>query len=203
MFSKFAIALFTLSAVVSSAVASPINLSARGDSFSLDGWGGHESLRGFDNFYGHDNFDSSHNEEHIINEEHVVCHTQQVEIVQQRLVVLQELAKKIITEQICEVETQTVVLEQWRSSIRSFHHDLGRRSKRHVGYDRDIVSHHDKFFNHDGSLNVDDWGFHGRDVGSHYIVPEGHNWDDRTSPNSVHLAFKAAEDARKGTSVFH
>lgn len=132
----------------------PLHLNAhdleatRGSSHdvSFNGWGGFHSLDNFDNFYGSDNFDSSvHFSQTIVNEQEVVCHSQQIEIIQQRLVVIQELAKRsvilavpatppsldthaadsrIISEQICEVETQTVVFQQFHASLGLFQGDL-------------------------------------------------------------------------------
>jgi len=205
MFSKIAVALVSFSALVS---AAPVRLTAKGlvtrtQSFSLSGYGGHDSLHGFDDFYGEHNFDGSHNEHHevLVNESHLVCHTRQIEIIQQRLVVLQELAKKIITEQICEVETQTVVLEQWRSSIRGFHYDVHRHEGSRPGYDSHIVSHYNDMFENDGSLSTHDLGFHGSDVGSSYVYPSGSNWVDSSSPSSVESAYQAASAARDGTSA--
>lgn len=54
-------------------------------------------MSGFDNFYGSDNFDgSTHFSETVVEEQstEVVCHSESVEIIQQRLVVLQEMAKR-------------------------------------------------------------------------------------------------------------
>ena len=70
-------------------------LVARSQSFN--NWGGISSLSGFDNFYGSDNFDNSHFSESsitVVKETEVVCHSQSVEIIQQRLLVLQEMAKR-------------------------------------------------------------------------------------------------------------
>lgn len=48
----------------------------------------------FDDFYGSDNFDGSQSTQVIVHEQQVVCHTEQIELIQQRLVVLQEMAKR-------------------------------------------------------------------------------------------------------------
>lgn len=62
---------------------------------SFNGWGGFSSLNGFDNFYGVDNFDGSRCVQNIIVPTHkLVCRSQAIEIIQQRLLVLQEMAKK-------------------------------------------------------------------------------------------------------------
>jgi hypothetical protein len=64
---------------------------------TISGWEGIPSLTDFDNFYGRDNFDGSHSSQVIVKQEQqVVCHSQKIEIIQQQLVVLQEMAKKYV-----------------------------------------------------------------------------------------------------------
>jgi len=165
---------------------------------SFDKWGGHESLKGFDDFYGVDNWDGYKFKQVFVKQEHeLVCRVQEVHIVQQRLLVLQEMAKKIITETICEVETQTIVFEQFRGGLHGFGRDLVRWPGHHqVGYDQEIVKHFPKIINqHDLSLNLDDWKFSGKDLGKHTVVVKGHNWDDKRSPKFVHKAWNAARNA--------
>ncbi|KAJ7359374.1 hypothetical protein DFH08DRAFT_686662, partial [Mycena albidolilacea] len=163
---------------------------------SFDNWGGISSLSGFDNFYGSDDFAHFHNFNQVVvkQDSELVCHSEQVTIIQQRLAVLQEMAKKIITEQICEVETQTVVFQQYYASLGGFSHDLGRSSSRHAGYDHNIVSHYGDFYNSDGSLSTYDFGFSGHDIGSNYYVPTS-NWNQDSSPSSVGSAYQAAQAA--------
>jgi len=213
MFSKLAVLTYVvaLAAGVTRAVPTPeaakrtTDLAARGGhGFSFDNWRGISSLNGFDSFYGSGSFDGFH--QHQVLEEQsqeLVCHSQSIEIIQQRLVVLQEMAKKIITEQVCEVETQTIVFQQYYSSLGFFSDDLRRRSGRHVGYDDHIVSHYGSFYNSDGSLSTNDWGFHGTDIGSNFVVPSGSNWVDSTSHGSVDAAFFAARNARLITHHSH
>jgi len=156
-------------------------------------------LSNFDNFYGVDNFDGSHftQESQIIvkQEQEVVCRTQRVEIIQQQLVILQEMAKRIITEQICEVESQTIVFEQWHSSLHGFSRDLRRHTGRSVGFDRRIASHFGEIINVDGSFSTHDFGFTGHDLGRETVVVGGHNWNDNTSPAFVEDAYRASRDA--------
>ncbi|KAJ6567024.1 hypothetical protein B0H19DRAFT_716935 [Mycena capillaripes] len=199
MFAKFA-APFVAAALATGVMASPVAyrsnnaVVARGQSFN--NWGGISSLSGFDNFYGSDDFSHSHNFNQVVvkQDSELVCHSEQVTIIQQRLAVLQEMAKKIITEQICEVETQTVVFQQYYASLGGFSHDLTRSSSRHVGYDNSIVSHYGDFYNSDGSLSNYDFGFSGHDIGSNYYVPTN-NWNQDSSPSSVGSAYQAAQAA--------
>jgi len=60
----------------------------------------------FDDFYGSDDFSGS--SQVLVKDKEVVCHDQKVEIVQQHLAVIREYYKKIITQQICKVEVQTM-----------------------------------------------------------------------------------------------
>ncbi|EAU81626.2 hypothetical protein CC1G_02642 [Coprinopsis cinerea okayama7 len=164
---------------------------------TFDRWGGFDSLKGFDNFYGIDNFDGHRFNQVLIKPKHeLVCRVQRVEIVQQRLLVLQELAKRIITEKVCEVEAQTILFEQFHGGLRSFERDLLRLPGAHeVGYDEKIVGHFPKFFNEDGSLNDDDWGFTGHELGRHTVIVGGHNWDDSRSFRTVRDAWHNARNA--------
>jgi len=201
MFAKLATALIVaLSAFSTGVSAAPTasNLVARGGSHSFDNYDGISSFGGFDNFYGSDNFDNSHFSESsitVVKEKEVVCHSESVVIIQQRLLVLQEMAKRIISEQICEVETQTVVFEQFHSSLHGFSRDLRRDSGRGVGYDSSIASHFSSFTNSDGSLSNNDFGFSGSNLGSSYVVPSGDNWDNSRSFASVASAYKSARSA--------
>jgi len=200
MFAKLATALIVaLSAFSTGVSAAPTTsgLFARGGDVSFDNYGGFSSLGGFDNFYGSGNYDNSHFSESsvtVVKEKEVVCHSESIEFIQQRLLVLQETAKRIISEQICEVETQTIVFEQFHSSLHGFSRDLRRDSGRDVGYDSDISSHFSSIYNSDGSLSNNDFGFSGSDLGHSYVVPSGSNWGTN-SFTSVGNAYKAARSA--------
>ncbi|KAF9036194.1 hypothetical protein BJ165DRAFT_1507112 [Panaeolus papilionaceus] len=204
MFAKFAATFFVaLSVFATSAVATPLPetgsaLVSRGGGFhSFDNWGGYSSLNNFDNFYGSSNFDNVQFSEKsitVVKEKELVCHSESIEIIQQRLLVLQEMAKRIISEQICEVETQTIVFEQFHASLHGFSRDLRRFSGRQVGYDSGILSHYGSIIGSDGSLSNDDFGFSGHDLGSSYVVPSGNNWG-RNSFSTVGSAYKAARSA--------
>jgi hypothetical protein len=153
-------------------------------------------MRGFDRFYGSDNYDGSHFVQQFDTRTVLVCRAVQIEIIQQRLLILREMAKKVITEFICEVETQTIVLHQHLSTINSFYDDLHRRSGRRVGYDDSIARRYNDIFNSDGSFSSSDLGFSGSDVGRGYVEVSGSNWDDSRSPSSVNEAILAARSAR-------
>ncbi|KAK7437037.1 hypothetical protein VKT23_018853 [Stygiomarasmius scandens] len=195
MFSKVTLALGFVAALAGSAIAAPVDLDRR-TVHSFDNWGGFSSLSGFDNFYGSDNFCGVIHDQTIVEQQEVlVCHSISIEIVQQRLLVLQEMAKRIITEQICEVETQTVVFQQFIAASSSFSHDLLHVSGNHVGFDSGIVDHFGDLIDASGSLTTTDLGFSGLDVGKSTVVVGGSNWNDATSPFTVRNAFNAAHSA--------
>ncbi|KAF5387518.1 hypothetical protein D9757_006597 [Collybiopsis confluens] len=202
MFAKTAITFLSVAALASSALAAPVNPATQSLNrryISFDGWHGISSLSGFDNFYGSENFSGEISSEVSVSveeqEEVVVCHSLSVEIIQQKLLVLQEMAKRIITEQICEVETQTIVFQQYISSSTHFVDDIMHTSHLSAGYDSSIASHYGDLVGSDGSLSTSDLGFSGSDVGQSYVVPSGSNWNPSTSPASVQSAFNAAQSA--------
>lgn len=120
---------------------------------------------------------------------------------------------RIITQQICEVEVQTIVLEQFSSGMFAFSKDVQRQTTRQVGFDESISSKISQITNEDGSINASDFGFSGlyrysllcglyvltltsgSDVGNSTVVPQGSNWNDATSPASVQAALDAAKAA--------
>jgi len=197
MFAKL-VKVIVASALVAGVSAKPVpanrELVARG--FSFDNYDGISAFSGFDNFYGSDNFVGSISSETVVKtEKEVVCHSESVTIIQQRLLVIQEMAKRIISEQVCEVETQTVVFEQFYSSLGLFSGDLRRTSGHSVGFDSGITSHFSDIVSSDDSLSTNDFGFTGHDLGNQYVVPSGSNWNPSTSPASVNAAYSAAQAA--------
>ncbi|KAF8064089.1 hypothetical protein FPV67DRAFT_1782442 [Lyophyllum atratum] len=181
MFAKLAIvSLATLASYVSAgpvALRPNYELAVRGFT-SFNNWGGHASLNNFDNFYGADNFDGSHFSQVVVKQEKEL-----------------EMAKRIITEQICEVETQTIVFEQWHSGLHGFSRDLRRHTGHQVGYDRNVVRHFGEIVNVDGSFNTHDFGFTGHDLGRETVVVGGHNWEDSRSRTTVEDAYRSSRDA--------
>lgn len=72
---------------------------SHGKTISFNGWHGISSLDNFDSFYGSNNFDNFHSHQ-VVEEssEEVVCHSETITIIQQRLAVLQEMAKQLVTQ---------------------------------------------------------------------------------------------------------
>ena len=107
---------------------------------------------------------------------------------------------RIISEQVCEVETQTVVLEQFQSGIEQFSKTVVRKSEKQVGFDSNIAGLLGKIVNSDGSLSTGDLGFTGSDVGNSTVVPTGNNWNSSTSPASTGKVKDAAKQAAKASN---
>ena len=53
-------------------------------------------MNNFDSFFGNGNFDGSSNKQVIIQEKEVVCHSEEIEIIQQKLIIIQEVAKRLV-----------------------------------------------------------------------------------------------------------
>jgi len=158
---------------------------------------GISSLSNFDGFFGSGNFNGDHNQQVIIKEKTVECKQIDVTLIQQRLTVLRELVKKVIVEQVCEVEVQTVVLEQFRSGMKSFSDDVQHKSSRQVSYDQSVTSLLSQLQNSVGSLSSNDLGFSGSSVGKSSIMSNGTNWNDQSSPNSVGAIYNQSIIASK------
>lgn len=181
---------------------------------------GLSSLSGFDNFYGSNNFYGSSNQQIIIIQEEEVCHSQNIEILQQQLAIIQEFSKRfvcnftdgtaayknvyftrLILEQVCDVETQVIVLDQFQGGFSQFHHDVSRQSGRSIGYDSSISEMITEIINSDGSFNNNNFGFQGSDIGQHLIVPSGSNWNDATSPNNLNAIKQIVHHGNNVTSA--
>jgi hypothetical protein len=209
MFAKAFVTLLSVASVLVSGVsAGPIARSSNtvlrrdqspNSQFSLNNWGGFSSLQGFDDFYGYNNFGGFHNQQVVV--DRLVCHQEKIEIVQQRLAVLREIMKRVVVQTVCEVESEVILLQQHESAFKDFYSDIFRSRGRQVGFDRDVVSHWNKFFNGDGSLNVDDWGFKGSDIGRNFVEVDGFNWDSSISPSRTRDARLAALNAEGFGSI--
>ncbi|KAJ6505975.1 hypothetical protein DFH09DRAFT_285533 [Mycena vulgaris] len=176
---------------------SPPPQAGGNDSISFNNWNNISSLQGFDDFNGQKNFDGKNNDQKIvIKEVETKCQVVKIELIQQKLVILQEMAKRIITEQICDVETQTIVLAQHNGALKVFSDDIQRKTvTRQVGFDEQVAQKITTIVKDDGSLSVDDAGFKGSDVGKNTVVPAGNNWSDDSSPAKVKAALDAAQSA--------
>ena len=110
------------------------------------------------------------------------------------------LVLMVILEQICEVEVQSIVIEQFSSVFSSFSEVISRESDFDVGFDQNIAGLLEQLLNSDGSLSNNDLGFLGSSIGSNSVVVNGDNWNDQTSPASVSQARGLAQDAANSVS---
>ncbi|KAF7316865.1 hypothetical protein HMN09_00420300 [Mycena chlorophos] len=204
MFSTLALNFLVASVFATSAFSSPITGRSgirspvrRHHSYpSFDNYNSIGTMSNFDGFYGQNNFGGHNRHQTIIQQTpELVCQSVQVNIVQQRLAVISEMARRVVTEFSCEVETQVIAFEQFYQSMGYFSDDLRRHSGYQVGYDQNIISHFDDWYNSDGSLCTDDWGFQGSDIGSQTVIVSGDNWVDSSSSTSVESAYYAAVNA--------
>ena len=92
---------------------------------------------------------------------------------------------RIILSQVCEVEVQTLILNQFTSGFNVFDLDLRHLSGRNIGFDLGVANRFGSLFNADGSLSNFDLGFNGLDIGKNLFSVSGFNWNDFTSPVSV------------------
>ncbi|KAJ3517937.1 hypothetical protein NLJ89_g185 [Agrocybe chaxingu] len=183
---------FTLVAAAAAVVASPVAKSRRDLStissvspISFNLWGGIQSLAGFDNFFGLGNFNGFNNQQIIVVNQQPVCQVQQLLIVQQQLAIIQEFSKQLILSSICDIETQVLVLEQFRGGLRNFRGDLRRITGRNAGFDANIALLFGQLLNQDGSINFKNFGFNGIDIGRQLVVPTGFNWVDNRTPQNI------------------
>jgi len=203
MFAKSALAALSIFALASTeVVAKPIEarstaaMSKRSSFPSFDNYDGFSSMSNFDNFFGDDNFSGSLNEQIIVTEEtEIICESIDINYVQQRLIIMAEIVKEIILEQICEVEVQEIVIEQFVSYFSSFSESIIHESSFSASFDISIVSLYEQVFESDGSLSNYDLGFLGSSVGQNSVVVGGNNWNDNSSPISVGNAKSLADQA--------
>ncbi|KAF5389891.1 hypothetical protein D9757_003733 [Collybiopsis confluens] len=186
MFAKTAIYFLSVAALASSALAAPVNPATQSLNrryISFDGWHGISSLSGFDNFYGSENFSGEISSEVSVSveeqEEVVVCHSLSVEIIHK--------SYSIITEQICEVETQTIVFQQYISSSTHFIDDIMHTSD--LSADTTLALSATTVIS---SARMDPSLLPTSDspalmLAKAMFVPSGSNWNPSTSPASVHL----------------
>jgi hypothetical protein len=198
MFGLIASSVLALAASVSAGPIAPRTSISSGSHqlspFSFNNWGGFSSMSNFDNFFGSDNFCGESQSTTVLSQT-VVCQSESVSTIQQQLSIMLEFAKRIITEQICEVEVQTITWSQFSSRVSSFSSDLSRSSGRSIGYDHSIASHIDHLVNSDGSIVTSDYGFQGTDIGSNLIHVSGSNWVTGSSESSVQQAILASQVA--------
>jgi len=163
---------------------------------SLSSWGNLPGLSGFDSFYGSNNFCGNNNQQ-VVLQQTVSCQSEAIVEVQQQFAILQEFAKRVLLEKVCEVETQTIVWSQYISSLQSFSSDFSHVSGRSIGYDSVIASHISDLVDSSDNIITTNYGFQGLDIGSNLICPEAssYNWQSGVSQISVQAAQFVSQSA--------
>ncbi|KAJ7593080.1 hypothetical protein C8J56DRAFT_886101 [Mycena floridula] len=177
--------------------------------FSLNNWGGFNSLSSFDNFFGADNFNGFSNVQNILEQE-LICglngsgESLSVDIVQQQLAILAQIAQMAILTQLCEVEVQQLALQQFLGGLSGFSNDLLRLNGAQPSFDSAIAGLGSSLFDDAGALNTvfnfnGANGFGGLDIGNSLQLVSS-NWNDEFSPQSVANALAIAEIAALSSS---
>ncbi|CEL55489.1 hypothetical protein RSOLAG1IB_01501 [Rhizoctonia solani AG-1 IB] len=156
-----------------------------------------------DDFFGVGNFAGNLNQVTIIEQQQqLVCRSVDLVRVRQQLAVIQEFAKQIILQQVCEVEIQTVIIQQLNSQFVNFGRNVRRVNGGGITPSFDIViaqkiTEITQVISRGGSLADLNLGFLGSDIGRNSVRIGGSNWNDASSPRSVGDAYKAAKDQQK------
>jgi len=202
---------FILGAIsATGAISSPVpqghqtrtDIQSHGQAFPFNGWGGFQSLNGFDDFFGADNFIGIKNQKFDIQDQQFFCKANNVNQVQQQLFIIQELIKKLILEEICEVEVQIIILQQFTGGFDNFFNDLNRFGGKNPGFDKEIAKFGNQLFDVNGQFKIQDFGFKGLDIGKNNVIVGGHNWQQEFSPNSVKSAFDISSQAKSNSLQF-
>jgi len=197
---------FILGAILATgAISTPVpqthqtDLQSRSEAFPFNGWGGFQSLNGFDDFFGADNFLGNKNEK-IILPGQGSCRSNDIGNIQQQLFIFQELIKKLILEEICEVEVQIIIIQQFTGGFDAFEQDLFRSNGQEPGFDKEIAKFGDQLsFDEEGKFNIQDFGFNGDDIGKNIIIIINDNYDSDKSPASIKSAFDQSESAKQSS----
>jgi len=195
---------FILGAILATgAISTPVpqarqtDLQSRSQAFPFNGWGGFQSLNGFDDFFGVDNFIGIKNQIIILPEHQFFCKSSNIHHIHQQLFIFQELIKKLILEEICEVEVQIIILQQFTGGFDKFFDDLNRFNGQQPGFDKEIAKFGNQIFDVDGGFKDQDFGFNGGDIGKNIIIIINDNWDDDRSPESAKAAFDISGQAKQ------
>jgi hypothetical protein len=156
---------------------------------SFDGFGGLQSLAGFDSFYGANNYCGIRNV--LVVEQVVTCQVTPIVVIQQHLAVVAEYVKKVILTQSCETEAQVVVFNQWLGNLVGFGQDLRRTTSRAPTYDSVIASQLPQLVDVSGNINTAGFSWTGSSIGSHAVTIAGGNWNQQVSPATIELTWES------------
>jgi len=195
---------FILGAILATgAISTPVpqthqtGLQSRAQAFPFNGYNGFQSLNGFDDFFGADNFIGAENEKIFLQDQQFSCQSNDIKFIQQQLFIFQELIKKLILEEICEVEVQIIIIQQFTGGFDGFANDLFRRGGQKPGFDKEIAKFGPQLFDVEGNFNIQDFGFNGSDIGKNIIIIINDNYDEENSPQSIQSAFDISKSAKE------
>jgi len=205
-FSKVA-AHFVMGAILATgAISTPVpqthqtGLQSRSQAFPFNGYQGFQSLNGFDDFFGADNFIGNKNEKIFLPEQGSCRSSNSIDKIQKQLFIFQELIKKLILEEICEVEVQIIIIQQFTGGFDAFANDLFRFNGQEPGFDQEIAKFGNELsFDAEGKFNLQDFGFNGSDIGKNIIIIINDNYDSDNSPESIKSAFDISESAKQSS----
>jgi len=196
---------FILGAVLATgAISKPVpqqtELQSRSQAFPFNGYAGFQSLNGFDDFFGADNFAGNKNQKIILPEQGSCRSSNNIGNIQKQLFIFQELIKKLILEEICEVEVQIIIIQQFTGGFDAFQNDIFRSNGQEPGFDREIAKFGQQLsFDDEGKFNIQDFGFNGGDIGKNIIIIINDNYDKDRSPQSIQSAFDISESAKQSS----
>lgn len=189
----------------SSSTLSSLNIEAQSTSISFNSFDSLSSFSNFDSFFGVDDFSGIENEIVLLNTEQnlLACQeTIEASIIQQELAVMQEAIKQVLLEQVCDVEAQAVLFQQFISGLSTFSVDLLRQDGSFPSFDQSISSllpqlilfgQNNEFL----GFQAQDLGFLGSDIGLNSVLVAS-NWNFDSSPASVGNALGQALQASSG-----
>jgi len=190
--------------LASLAVASPVsqNLKRTTSStalvpVSLDNWGGFSVLSNFDSFFGVDDFCGLDNAQ-VLLEQELVCglgtgtSISSIDVVQQQLAILSQVAQQMILTELCEVEVQMIAYQQFLLGLSGFSNELLRFNGLQPSFDSSIAGLGSSLFLPDGSLNQN-FSFSGVNIGQNSQTVSS-NWNNQ-SLQSVQNALAQAQIA--------
>jgi len=149
----------------------------------------------FDQFFGESNFLGLLNEINVANEVQLLqCLNTNVNVVQQQLAILSEVAKQIILTELCSVEDQVIALEQFTGRFDSFSRSVRGSNGITPSFDNSIAQLITQLII-DDQFNQNDFGFLGSDIGLNTFLVVGSDFSN-VDFNSITLAYELAHEAR-------
>jgi hypothetical protein len=186
------------SQVVDLSLQSPVPAPVFGNGLSFNNFGGSSRLNGFDQFLGAGNFYGGFNQV-IVVQEQIVCDAVDIIVIQQKLAVILEVAKQFLIEEVCDVQAQIIIFQQFFGRAQDFGRGLRQRAGGPPGYDKAVAGLIGNIVGQDGSRQRNNLGFNGWDIGKQQVrLGRGlDGWDNQSSPAQARAALEAARRAHQ------